>query len=102
MFVYIRDAVTLKIRLDISTKIMLIVFFISHKFLVLDALSKEQKHDKNYFVQNVIPELQRERFRFARQNTLIKFAARMDNSIYQNGTKVTNALDKTNIIRDLR
>jgi hypothetical protein len=46
----------------------------------------------------VIPELQSERSRFVRRKTLVEFAARMDNSICDNGTEGTNALDKANVI----
>jgi hypothetical protein len=30
---------------------------------------------------------------------MVEFAAHMDNSMFHNGTKVTNALDKVNVIR---
>jgi hypothetical protein len=80
---------------------MLKVFFTFCKLLVLNALPQRQKYNQDYFGQKKIPELQSERFRFARQKTLVEFAAHMDNSICHNGTKVTNALDKVNVIRIL-
>jgi hypothetical protein len=68
MFASSRDAVTPRIRPDISTKeTMLTVFFTSRKFLVLDALPKGQKYNEDYFAQKMIPELQPERSRFARR-----------------------------------
>jgi hypothetical protein len=95
-----RDSVTPRIRPDNSTKkTKLTRFFTSRKLLVLDTLPKGQKYDHDYLVQKVIPELQCERSRFARRKTLVEFAAHLDNSICHNGTKVTNALDKANVIQ---
>jgi hypothetical protein len=77
---------------------MLTIFLTSRKLLVLDALPKEHKYNQDYFVKKVIPELQSERSRFVRLKTLVEFAAQLDNSMCHNGTKMTNALDKTNFI----
>jgi hypothetical protein len=66
---------------------MLTGFFRSRKLLVLDALPNGQKYNSDYFVQNMIPELQSERSRFARRKTVIEFAANMDNSMCRNATK---------------
>jgi hypothetical protein len=78
---------------------MLTVFFIFSKLLIPDTLPKRHKCNQDYFVREVILELQSERFRFAGRKTLAKFTAHMNNSICHNGMKVTNALEKANIIR---
>jgi hypothetical protein len=78
---------------------MLTIFFASRKLLVLEPLPKGQKYNQDYYVQEVTPELQSERSRFARRNTLVEFPVHMDNSICHNGTKVTTALNNVNVIR---
>jgi hypothetical protein len=50
MFVSFRDAVTPRIRPDISTKTMLTIFFTSRKLVILDALPKGHKYSQDYFV----------------------------------------------------
>jgi hypothetical protein len=78
----------------------LTVFCTSRKLLIGDALPKGQKHNHDYFVQKVIPELESGRSGFARRKTVVEFAAQMNNSMCDNGTKVTNALEKARVIRE--
>jgi hypothetical protein len=68
--------VSASISPDISTKtIMHMVDFTSRKLLAVDGLPKGQKCKQDDFVQNLVPDLQSERSRFARQKTLVEFAA---------------------------
>jgi hypothetical protein len=60
---------------------------------------RDRKITKITFFRRGKPELYSERSRFARRKTVLAFAAHINNSRRHNGTKVTNALGKANVIR---
>jgi hypothetical protein len=73
--------------------------FISMKITQADRsefwdIPKDTKFNQDYFIDTVLPNLYSEKRGIARGKGLPRFSVRMDNSVCQNGAKITEKLEK--------
>jgi hypothetical protein len=78
---------------------MVTIFFTSTRLLVLNFLQKGIKFNQNYFVDTVLPNLYSKKRRIARRKGLPSFSVHMDNSMWHNGAKIIEKLEKRYIAR---
>jgi hypothetical protein len=73
-------------------KIMLTIFFSGTSLISLDALPHGQRYTQKYFIDNILPDLVKEKRRIRRQNQMGQFFVHMDNSMCHNGKIITRQI----------
>jgi hypothetical protein len=82
-----------------ATKALVTIFFTSTGLLVLNFLPKGTKFNQDYFIDTVLPNLYSDKRRIARRKGLRSFSVHMDNSMCNNGAKITEKLEQRHITR---
>jgi hypothetical protein len=82
-----------------ARKTMITIFFTSTRLLVLDSLPKGTKFNQDYFIDPVLPGLDSEKTRIARPKGMSNLSVQMDNSMCDNGAKITEKLVKKHSTR---
>jgi histone-lysine N-methyltransferase SETMAR len=82
-----------------AKKTMVIIFFTSTRFLVLNFTAKDTMFNQDYFIDTVLSNLYSEKRRIARRKGLRSLSVHMDNSMCHNGTKITEKFEKRHIAR---
>jgi hypothetical protein len=78
---------------------MITIFFTARQLIMLDALPKGSKFNKQHFIDYMFPDLKPENRNFRRRMLLATFWVHMDNSMGHNGSKVVSKFDKHQIAR---
>jgi hypothetical protein len=78
---------------------MITIFFTSTRLLVLEARPKGAKFNQDYFVNAIFPGLYNEKRRISRKEDFPAFSVQMDNSMCQNGNKISEKLAQRSIER---
>jgi histone-lysine N-methyltransferase SETMAR len=78
---------------------MVTIFFTSTRLLVLNFLPKGTKFNQDYFIDTILPNLYSEKRRIARRKGLPSFSVHMDNSMYHDGAKIIEKLEKVHTAR---
>jgi len=68
------------------------IFAISIHIIVLDALPKGMKYNQDYFLSELLPPTDKEKFQYVSQNRVTNFARDIRNSMFHNGSKGRNKL----------
>jgi hypothetical protein len=82
-----------------AKRIMITLFFTAKKRIVLDVMPKGWKYNQLYFVDDIVPGLKRGKMSFARRKPRSTFWVHMDNSMCQNGAKITSEFQKHHLAR---
>jgi hypothetical protein len=77
---------------DRTKKTMLTVFFTSRKLIVLEAQPKGTILTRNYFISDILPDLDRGKLRYRPKNSGQELFLHIDNSKCHNAKKVTRKL----------
>jgi hypothetical protein len=95
-----RESVVPRIRRDISgQQNILTIFFTSRQFLVLGALPKGTKFNQDCFIDPKCPGLYNEKRGISCKEGFPAFSVHIDNSMCQNGNKISEKLAKRSIER---
>jgi hypothetical protein len=84
---------------DRTKKIVLTFFFTSRKLNALEALPKRTTFTGNYFISDILPDLDSEKLRYCGKNPEQEFFLHMDNSKCHNAKKITGKLQKKQMTR---
>jgi hypothetical protein len=90
MFVKSRDESIPRVRQGIVKEILWWEFFHFKEFLILDALPKIVKFTQDYFLSELLPQLDNEKHHVTCYKQTTNFVMHMGNSICHNGPKVTH------------
>jgi hypothetical protein len=78
---------------------MITLFFTAKKLIVLDVMPKGWNYNQLYFVENIVPGLKRGKTSFARRKPGSTCWVHIDNSMCQNGAKITSEFQKHHLAR---
>jgi hypothetical protein len=81
------------------TKTIIAIFCPSRRLRVLKVLPKGTKLNHNYFTDVIFPGLYNEKRRISCKEGFLAFSVHLDNSMYQNGNKISEKLTKGSIER---
>jgi hypothetical protein len=100
IFVPSRDLAATRAKdADRTKATMLTVFFTSRMLIALEALPKGTTCTQNYFISDILPDLDGEKLRYRPKNPGQDFFRHMDNSKCHNAKKITGKLQKKQITR---
>jgi transposase len=100
MFAPSRDLAATRTKdADRTKKTMLTIFVTSRRLIVLKALPKETTYTQHYFISDILPDLDREKLRYRRNNPGHDFFLHLNNSKCHNAKKITGKLQKKHITR---
>jgi histone-lysine N-methyltransferase SETMAR len=89
MFAKSSGDVTPRTRQEIGVKkTMFTIFFTNTKLLIAEDLPKGQKYNQDYFISDILPELEREKMRYKRRKKGGTFFVPMDHSKSHDGGKI--------------
>jgi hypothetical protein len=95
-----RESVVPRMRHHVSgQKVMLPIFLTSRRLLVLEALPKGTKFNREYFIDAIFSWLYNEKRRISRKGGFPAFSVHMDNSMCHDGNKISEKLAKRSIKR---
>jgi histone-lysine N-methyltransferase SETMAR len=98
MFAVSRDLAATRTKdADRTRKIMLTAFFTSSRLIVLESLPKWTTFTQNYFISDILPDLDSEKLRYRRKNPGQELFLHMDNLKCHNAKKITGKLQKKHI-----
>jgi hypothetical protein len=84
---------------DRIKKNMLVVFFTSGKLIALEAVPKGTTCTQQYFIWDIIPDLEGEKLRYRHRNSGREFVLHMVSSKCRNAKKITGQPQKKHITR---
>jgi hypothetical protein len=73
-------------------KVILTIFFTSRHLIILDSLLSHQTYTQNYFTENILPDIVREKTRFCRKHRRTQFDLHTNNSECHNARNVTTKI----------
>jgi hypothetical protein len=78
---------------------MFTIFFTNMKLLIAEYLPKSQKYNQDYFISDILPELEREKIEYRRGKQGRTFYIHMDHSKSHDGGKVQEKIDRKGLVR---
>jgi hypothetical protein len=80
-------------------KNMFTIFFTNRKSLIAEYLPKDQKYNQDYFISDILPELERQKMRYKRRKQGRTFFVHMDYSKSHDGGKIQGKFDIKGLVR---
>jgi hypothetical protein len=78
---------------------MITIIFTGRNLIVLDILPKGSKSNQLHFIDHIFPDLKRESVNFHRRIPQATLWVHVNNSIYDNGSKVASKIEKHHVSR---
>jgi hypothetical protein len=80
---------------------MFIIFFANRKLLIAEHLPKGQKYNQDYFISDILPELERQKMRYERRKQGRTFFVHMHRSKSSDDGKIQGKFDMKGLTRAL-
>jgi hypothetical protein len=78
---------------------MFTIFFTNRKSFISKDVLRGQKHSQDYFISDILPELERGKMRCTRRKQGGTFYAHMDHSKSHDGAKIQGRFDIKDLVR---